>query len=93
MKFFNYLIFFFIIVAGISFWYKVQYHLSQKSRENKHPNLFSFTKYLTIIYLLPVAKKYNSNILEQQSQKRANIALVIFYLSIIIGLFFSLFAK
>lgn len=74
-------------------WYKMLYHLKRKNGESRHSILFNWTKYIPIVYFLPVNKKYNSNTLEQQSRKRANIALLIFSLSIIIELIFSLFAK
>ena len=74
-------------------WYKMRYHLKKKNGESKHPILFDLTKYLVIVYFLPVSKIYSSNTLEQKNRKRANLALLIFYLSIIIGLMFSFFAK
>lgn len=94
MIFFNYLMFAFIIIAGISLWYKIQYHLNQKNMESQHRALFFFNKYFSIAFLLPVIQRQSSNgIAEKRSQKRANVALIIFYIDIIIGLIVSTFTK
>ena len=71
----------------------MRYHWNQRGRGNEHPILFSLTKYLTINLLLPIAKRTGAvGILEQRARKRANVALLIFYGALILGLISSVFS-
>ncbi len=86
--------FVFIIIAGISLWYKIQYHLNKKNMNPKHKVLFFLNKYFSLAFLLPVIQRQTSNdIVEKRRQKRANLALLIFYIDIITGLVVSTFTK
>ncbi len=92
MNFFNYLMFVFLIMAGISLWYKVRYHLNTNNIKKQYRVLSFFNRYFTLTYLLPLTIKQNDT-LENNLRKRANLALLIFYLDIIFGLLVSLFTK
>ncbi len=94
MNFFNYLGFIFLIIALISFSYKMRYHLNRKNEQNQHPPIFFLNKYFTLNYFFPVAvRRTSADDLEKRRQKRANLALLIFYLAVALGLLASLFAK
>lgn len=92
MNFFNYLMFVFLIMAGISLWYKVRYHLNTNNIKKQSRVLSFFNRYFTLTYLLPLTIKQNDTF-ENNLRKRANLALLIFYLDIIFGLLVSLFTK
>jgi|SRR5690348_4508741 len=94
MNFFNYLAIFFIVIACTAIGYKMRYHWNRKNNKNHHPLLFFLNKYFTINFLLPVAfRRTSTDVLEKRRQKRANLALLIFYLAFAFTLLASVFAK
>ena len=92
MNFFNYLIFVLVVIAGISISYKIRYHRNAKNIMNEPPILFSINKFLSLNYLFPLRQRPN-NAFDNKLRTKANIALLIFYVSFILGLIFSVFAN
>ena len=90
----NFLMRFFLIVALISFFYKMRYHLNEKNKKGSNFLQFFFSKYLLIGIntFLPLRSRPNTS-QGNQNRKKANIALLVFYLSIMLSVCFAEIVK
>lgn len=86
------MIFPFIALAGISFFYKV--YLQGKLRDaNRKATISSvMLRVYTIMDFLPLRKKGNS-LEETIIRRKANISLIVFYASVLLGLILATLAR
>jgi hypothetical protein len=81
-----------LIVAGISFFYKI-YLQSKLRNENRKSTIFSvMLRTYTILDFLPLRKGVRTPE-EMAIRKKANISLIVFYASILLGLIIAALAR
>lgn len=86
------IIFAFIILAGVSFFYKIYLQCKLKD-PNRRASIFSVMfRFYTLLDFLPLRRKSN-NIEENELRSRANVSLMVFYASIVLGLIIAALAR
>jgi hypothetical protein len=92
MNFFNYFAFFCVIIAGISMYYKRRYHKNVKNIDNLPKAVFYMNKFLMPNLFWPLRQRPHNDE-DNKLRKKANVALLIFYVSFGLALLASIFAK
>ena len=92
MNAFNYIILFLILIAGISFFYKVYLQIKIKNPEKEITFFSVLIRFYTIMDFLPL-KPASKNEDETKARKKANTYIFIFYGSFVLAILLSLFAK
>jgi hypothetical protein len=73
----------FVVIAAVSFIYKIYVHSKIKTYIGKSEPSFFMPKISNVLYFLPLSKK-NRSTQENVLVRRANWALLIFYLCLVI---------